>query len=82
MSAATKATTARMMEQELQRFAGNLQLARTMFRACPDLVTAKHYPPEWMPFFQEAHDHKPSDGEVESVPNLKLFRQLATKEGL
>lgn len=79
---ATKTSPAKLMEQELHCFAGNLQLARTMFRACPDLVTAKQYPPEWAPFFQEVNGHKPSDQEVESVPNLEKYRQLAAKEGL
>jgi hypothetical protein len=78
---ATNATPARLTEGELERFAGNLQLARTMYRARPDLVTARHYPSELAPFFREGYGHNPSDTERESVPSLERVPPARGKGG-
>lgn len=63
------------VEQEMQRFAGNLELARSVYRGAPALVKAAHYPKEWLPWFRKACNSVPDDKEIDKAPTIEELRE-------
>src|SRR5271155_4633444 len=63
---------------EVETFVGNLQNARSVYRGCPELVTAKRFPEQWRQAFRQFYKEVPSDHETQKPPSLKILTEELT----
>ena len=70
-----------MVDSQLEDFTNNLEIARSLYRGCPDLVTAPEFPEPFRSLCIEHHGAEPSDDAEHYAPPL-LFDRAALRESL